>query len=314
MAEQLANNAASTLSSGIDNIVTSLTVANGTVFPASGNFRIVIDSEIIIVGARTGNTLSSLTRGAEGTTAASHSSGAAVTHVVTKGGLDAYLSDALAGAGLISVTVVSATGTYTTPAGATKLIVECVGGGGGGGGTVTTAAAQTAAAGGGGAGGYSQVAIASPSASYSVTIGAAGTGGAAGANAGATGGDTSFGTACVAKGGVGGAAGGVGTAPFAGGGGGAGGAAASGTGDLKSTGAPGDGGLALASTAGNSFGGAGGSSVFGGGAVAKNSAASAGNNAGPYGSGGSGSAIQASTTQQAGGNGSAGVVRVWAFK
>lgn len=106
MAEQLANNAQSTLSAGIDNIVTSLTVANGTVFPALGNFRIIIDSEIIIVGARSGNTLSSLARGAEGTTAASHSSAALVTHVLTKAGLDQYLTDK----GYVAATIVDAKG------------------------------------------------------------------------------------------------------------------------------------------------------------------------------------------------------------
>lgn len=91
MAEQLANNAASTLNGGIDNAVTSLAVANGTVFPSSGNFRIIIDNELILVGARSGNTLSSLTRALESTSAASHSNGATVTHVLTKGGLDQYL-------------------------------------------------------------------------------------------------------------------------------------------------------------------------------------------------------------------------------
>jgi hypothetical protein len=91
LAEQLANSAASTLTAAIpDGVATSLTVANGTVFPATGNFRILVDSELMIVGARSGNTLSSLTRGAEGTTAVAHLSAAAVTHLLTKGGLDAY--------------------------------------------------------------------------------------------------------------------------------------------------------------------------------------------------------------------------------
>ena len=93
MAEQLANNAISTLSSGIDNLVTSLGVANGTVFPSSGNFRVIIDSELILVGARSGNTLSSLTRGIEGTTASSHGSGATVTQILTAAGLLAYTQD-----------------------------------------------------------------------------------------------------------------------------------------------------------------------------------------------------------------------------
>jgi hypothetical protein len=93
MAEQLANNAASTLTVAIpDAVATSLTVANGTVFPATGNFRIIVDSELMLCTARVGNTLT-VTRGIEATTAAAHANGAAVTHVLTKGGLDQYLVD-----------------------------------------------------------------------------------------------------------------------------------------------------------------------------------------------------------------------------
>lgn len=93
MAEQLANNASSTLNGGITNVATSLTVVNGTLYPATGNFRIRIDSELILVGARSGNTLSSLTRGIEGTTGAAHNSGSDVPQVVTVGGLLQYLAE-----------------------------------------------------------------------------------------------------------------------------------------------------------------------------------------------------------------------------
>lgn len=91
MPETFANDAAGALSAGINASVTSLALGTGegAKFPTTGNFRIVIDSEIIIVGTRSGDTLSSLTRGAEGTTAASHSSGAAVTAAVTAGALNA---------------------------------------------------------------------------------------------------------------------------------------------------------------------------------------------------------------------------------
>lgn len=82
-AEQYANSARSTLNGAINNSVTSLVVASGTPFPSAGNFRLKIDDEIMIVGARSGTTLSSITRGAEGTTAASHADGAAVTSPLT---------------------------------------------------------------------------------------------------------------------------------------------------------------------------------------------------------------------------------------
>ena len=67
----------STLSSSINASVTSLTMASSTSFPSSGT--VLIDNELISYTANSGGTLSGLTRGASGTTAASHSSGATVT-------------------------------------------------------------------------------------------------------------------------------------------------------------------------------------------------------------------------------------------
>lgn len=87
--EQYSNLAQDSLSAGISNADVTLTLTDGSEFPSSGSFRIVIGTEIIIVGARSSNTLSSLTRGAESTTAASHSSGATVTQVLTRDGLQA---------------------------------------------------------------------------------------------------------------------------------------------------------------------------------------------------------------------------------
>jgi hypothetical protein len=67
----------STLSSSINTSVTSLTMASSTSFPSSGT--VLIDSELITYTGNSGGTLTGLTRGASGTTAASHSSGATVT-------------------------------------------------------------------------------------------------------------------------------------------------------------------------------------------------------------------------------------------
>ena len=67
----------STLSSGINASVTSLTMASSTSFPSSGT--VIIASELITYTGNSGGTLSGLTRGANGTTAATHSSGATVT-------------------------------------------------------------------------------------------------------------------------------------------------------------------------------------------------------------------------------------------
>jgi hypothetical protein len=67
----------STLSSSINTSVTSLTMASTTSFPSTGT--VIVGSELITYTGNSGGTLSGLTRGALGTTAASHSSGATVT-------------------------------------------------------------------------------------------------------------------------------------------------------------------------------------------------------------------------------------------
>jgi len=68
----------STLSSTINATQTSFTMASTSSFPSSGT--VIIDNELITYTGNTpGTTLSGLTRGALGTTAAAHSSGAVVT-------------------------------------------------------------------------------------------------------------------------------------------------------------------------------------------------------------------------------------------
>lgn len=105
MAEQLANNAASTLTAAIpDAVATTCTVVNGTVFPATGNFRVIVDTELMLCTARSGNTLT-VTRGIEGTTAAAHASGAALTHVLTQAGLLQYLIENAPASGIPPSTV-----------------------------------------------------------------------------------------------------------------------------------------------------------------------------------------------------------------
>lgn len=84
--EQFKNGAASTLSGnsgGIDAAVTSFNVANGSLFPSTGVFRLLIGTELLKVGGRSGNLLTGVARGTEGTTAAAHTDGDAVTMIVT---------------------------------------------------------------------------------------------------------------------------------------------------------------------------------------------------------------------------------------
>lgn len=92
MAEQLANDALTTLASAIGASDTSLTVASATGFPTTGNFRIRIDNEILLVTAVAGTTFT-VNRGQEGTTAAPHSAGATVAQVLTVEGLTQWRRD-----------------------------------------------------------------------------------------------------------------------------------------------------------------------------------------------------------------------------
>ena len=67
----------STLSADINTSATSLTMASSSSFSSSGT--VIIDNELITYTSNSSGTLSGLTRGASGTTAASHSSGDTVT-------------------------------------------------------------------------------------------------------------------------------------------------------------------------------------------------------------------------------------------
>jgi hypothetical protein len=92
MVEQFVNDAGSVLASSIDNTVTSLSIVSASTFPASGNFRIIIDSEIMLVTAISGTTLT-VSRGQEGTIAVAHNAGASVDVVLTKGAMAQFRID-----------------------------------------------------------------------------------------------------------------------------------------------------------------------------------------------------------------------------
>jgi len=69
-----------TLNGAINDSVTTLTLTDASQFPDSGTNFIIIGSEEISYTGVSGNTLTGLTRGVAGTTAASHSDGATVTN------------------------------------------------------------------------------------------------------------------------------------------------------------------------------------------------------------------------------------------
>lgn len=92
MTERFANNASTTLNGSINNSTTTVVVSSAVGFPTSGNFRILVDSELMLVTAVSGNTFT-VTRAIESTGAASHTSGVNITHIITAGGLGQYLSE-----------------------------------------------------------------------------------------------------------------------------------------------------------------------------------------------------------------------------
>lgn len=58
---------------------TSITVTSASGFPGSGNYSIQIDSEVLLVTGGQGTTTWTVTRGTNGSTAATHSNGAVIT-------------------------------------------------------------------------------------------------------------------------------------------------------------------------------------------------------------------------------------------
>jgi hypothetical protein len=83
--------AASTLNGAIDAVVTTITVVSTSAFTASG--AIWIDGEYITYSGKTGTDFTGCVRGAEGTTAASHSSGVQVSQATTFPGWGEAFSD-----------------------------------------------------------------------------------------------------------------------------------------------------------------------------------------------------------------------------
>jgi hypothetical protein len=92
--EQFKNNSTSTLNGAINNSVTTITVADGSQFPADGNFRIIVETELMLVTARSTNDLT-VVRGIEGSTPASHSDSAVVTHIVTDASFNRLVRDSV---------------------------------------------------------------------------------------------------------------------------------------------------------------------------------------------------------------------------
>lgn len=214
----------------------------------------------------------------------------------------------------VTRTVVTASGTYTTPSGCRAILVECIGGGGGGGGTPATTGSgngQTAAGGGGGGGAYAASLITTPASSYSVTVGAGGTG--VSGDDGNDGGDTIFGSnLVVAEGGIAApvAVADIGVFPDPSGSAARGGLSQNCTGDLTISGGIGGGGIVFRDAYPHAGGGGGAARGWPGRPQGPANDTFAGNGGLQYGGGGSGATAIASAAAQKGGDGAAGVVIV----
>lgn len=92
--EQFANNARTALNGSLTDVATSVVVDSATDFPTEGNFRILIDSEIILVTSVSGSTFT-VTRAMEGTTGLAHDDGSLVTQLVTDESLRQVIADDL---------------------------------------------------------------------------------------------------------------------------------------------------------------------------------------------------------------------------
>jgi hypothetical protein len=90
--EQLANNVTTALVETISATDIVLSVSSNNGFPSSGNFRILVDSEIMLVTAISG-TILTVIRGIEETLADIHLANAYVHIVITKQGMEQFRSD-----------------------------------------------------------------------------------------------------------------------------------------------------------------------------------------------------------------------------
>jgi hypothetical protein len=188
--------------------------------------------------------------------------------------------------GFSNMQVFTANGTFTVPAGVTKVKATVVGGGGG---------AAGGGGGSGGGGGGAAIKIVSgltPANTVTVTVGTGGAGATGAGGSGGTGNTSSFGAHCSATGGVGGVAFAAGTL---------GGLGSSG--DLNIRG--GSGSTYFENSAPASVGGFGGSTILGGGAPHQTYGSGVGVAGGAYGGGGGGGG-----SGGAAGAGAAGVVIV----
>ncbi|MHC4301286.1 MAG: hypothetical protein ACYS7Y_28795 [Planctomycetota bacterium] len=90
--ERISNDAISTINGGLTAGATTVTVTDAAPFPTQGNFRIIVDNEIMLVTAVSGSDFT-VSRGHESTTGVVHADGSVVALIITAGNLQQYVRD-----------------------------------------------------------------------------------------------------------------------------------------------------------------------------------------------------------------------------
>ena len=115
--EQFTNLAITTLNTGIDALLTTTTVivSDASKFPTVGQFRLRVENEFMLVTGVSGTSFT-VVRAAEGSTAAAHLPGVAVTQVLTAGAMSAFCQNIVATQADIDLTTTANTVIDTRPA------------------------------------------------------------------------------------------------------------------------------------------------------------------------------------------------------
>jgi hypothetical protein len=90
--EQFVNDLTTTLNGTINATVNSVVLADATALPAEGDYRLICEDEVMLVTARSTNTVT-VERGVDGTTGATHNDSENISPVLTANALDQMMDD-----------------------------------------------------------------------------------------------------------------------------------------------------------------------------------------------------------------------------